>query len=173
MSWGDTVHQSFVLFVLLGAEHKFCSMWGRDLTANSLIYHVLQILISIEQFSFFFIIFYYYFLFLTLFPLFIFSFLLLSSSSFVHSFLSARRATLLTVPTLMSASSEEDIDRRPIRRLRSKSDTPYLEEARICFNLDTCKTIPSPNSLCWFCWIFIYLFILRCTWTGWYLLACQ
>ncbi|KAI6074846.1 Phosphatase and actin regulator 1 isoform X2 [Aix galericulata] len=56
----------------------------------------------------------------------------------------------------MSASSEEDIDRRPIRRLRSKSDTPYLEEARICFNLDTCKTIPSPNSLCWFCWILFY-----------------
>ncbi|XP_015710203.1 phosphatase and actin regulator 1 isoform X5 [Coturnix japonica] len=51
----------------------------------------------------------------------------------------ARRATLLTVPTLMSASSEEDIDRRPIRRLRSKSDTPYLEEARICFNLDTAR----------------------------------
>ncbi|XP_047931485.1 phosphatase and actin regulator 1 isoform X5 [Anser cygnoides] len=51
----------------------------------------------------------------------------------------ARRATLLTVPTLMSASSEEDIDRRPIRRLRSKSDTPYLEEARICFNLDTSR----------------------------------
>ncbi|KAK2530472.1 hypothetical protein Q9966_009056 [Columba livia] len=48
----------------------------------------------------------------------------------------ARRATLLTVPTLMTASSEDDIDRRPIRRLRSKSDTPYLEEARICFNLD-------------------------------------
>ncbi|XP_068787921.1 phosphatase and actin regulator 1 isoform X1 [Struthio camelus] len=51
----------------------------------------------------------------------------------------ARRATLLTVPTLMSPSSEEDIDRRPIRRLRSKSDTPYLEEARICFNLDTAR----------------------------------
>ncbi|KAM6444897.1 phosphatase and actin regulator 1 isoform 1-T1 [Rhynochetos jubatus] len=51
----------------------------------------------------------------------------------------ARRATLLTVPTLMTASSEEDIDRRPIRRLRSKSDTPYLEEARICFNLDNAR----------------------------------
>ncbi|KAJ7406289.1 phosphatase and actin regulator 1-like protein [Willisornis vidua] len=48
----------------------------------------------------------------------------------------ARRATLLTVPTLVTATSEDDIDRRPIRRLRSKSDTPYLEEARICFNLD-------------------------------------
>uniref|UniRef100_A0A8B9CX66 Phosphatase and actin regulator 1 n=1 Tax=Anser brachyrhynchus TaxID=132585 RepID=A0A8B9CX66_9AVES len=66
----------------------------------------------------------------------------------------ARRATLLTVPTLMSASSEEDIDRRPIRRLRSKSDTPYLEEARICFNLDTssarCPLLPtwaSPQGL--------------------------
>uniref|UniRef100_A0A8C9FHG5 PHAR1 regulator n=1 Tax=Pavo cristatus TaxID=9049 RepID=A0A8C9FHG5_PAVCR len=57
----------------------------------------------------------------------------------------ARRATLLTVPTLMSASSEEDIDRRPIRRLRSKSDTPYLEEARICFNLDTGKSTSSPK----------------------------
>uniref|UniRef100_A0A803SZC6 Uncharacterized protein n=1 Tax=Anolis carolinensis TaxID=28377 RepID=A0A803SZC6_ANOCA len=48
----------------------------------------------------------------------------------------ARRATLLTVPTLMAASSEEDIDRRPIRRVRSKSDTPYLAEARISFNLE-------------------------------------
>ncbi|RMC16154.1 hypothetical protein DUI87_08368 [Hirundo rustica rustica] len=37
----------------------------------------------------------------------------------------------------MAASSEEDIDRRPIRRVRSKSDTPYLAEARISFNLDT------------------------------------
>ncbi|XP_054237933.1 phosphatase and actin regulator 1 [Indicator indicator] len=51
----------------------------------------------------------------------------------------ARRATLLTVPTLMTASSDDDIDRRPIRRLRSKSDTPYLEEARICFNLDNAR----------------------------------
>ncbi|XP_009882483.1 PREDICTED: phosphatase and actin regulator 1 isoform X1 [Charadrius vociferus] len=53
----------------------------------------------------------------------------------------ARRATLLTVPTLMTASSEDDIDRRPIRRLRSKSDTPYLEEARICFNLDNAEEV--------------------------------
>ncbi|PKU41996.1 phosphatase and actin regulator 1 isoform x2 [Limosa lapponica baueri] len=37
----------------------------------------------------------------------------------------------------MAASSEEDIDRRPIRRVRSKSDTPYLAEARISFNLET------------------------------------
>uniref|UniRef100_A0A8C5JM56 PHAR1 regulator n=3 Tax=Passeriformes TaxID=9126 RepID=A0A8C5JM56_JUNHY len=58
----------------------------------------------------------------------------------------ARRATLLTVPTLVTATSEDDIDRRPIRRLRSKSDTPYLEEARICFNLDNGKTTPSLNS---------------------------
>uniref|UniRef100_A0A670XW10 Uncharacterized protein n=1 Tax=Pseudonaja textilis TaxID=8673 RepID=A0A670XW10_PSETE len=60
-------------------------------------------------------------------------------STQIHSqgplFLS-RRATLLTVPTLMAASSEEDIDRRPIRRVRSKSDTPYLAEARISFNLE-------------------------------------
>ncbi|XP_052013608.1 phosphatase and actin regulator 1-like [Apodemus sylvaticus] len=47
----------------------------------------------------------------------------------------ARRATLLLPPTLMAASSEDDIDRRPIRRVRSKSDTPYLAEARISFNL--------------------------------------
>ncbi|XP_060019668.1 phosphatase and actin regulator 1-like isoform X1 [Lagenorhynchus albirostris] len=47
----------------------------------------------------------------------------------------ARRATLLLPPTLMAASSEDDIDRRPIRRVRSKSDTPYLAEARISFTL--------------------------------------
>ncbi|KAF4790913.1 hypothetical protein TURU_135794 [Turdus rufiventris] len=40
----------------------------------------------------------------------------------------------------MAASSEEDIDRRPIRRVRSKSDTPYLAEARISFNLGTVCT---------------------------------
>uniref|UniRef100_A0A8C4VFC1 Uncharacterized protein n=1 Tax=Gopherus evgoodei TaxID=1825980 RepID=A0A8C4VFC1_9SAUR len=56
----------------------------------------------------------------------------------------ARRATLLTVPTLMAASSEEEIDRRPIRRVRSKSDTPYLAEARISFNLGRGKSDPSP-----------------------------
>ncbi|KAJ8367417.1 hypothetical protein AAFF_G00317970 [Aldrovandia affinis] len=39
--------------------------------------------------------------------------------------------------TLMAAASEEDTDRRPIRRVRSKSDTPYLAEARISFNLET------------------------------------
>ncbi|KAH0513786.1 Phosphatase and actin regulator 1 [Microtus ochrogaster] len=55
----------------------------------------------------------------------------------------ARRATLLLPPTLMAASSEDDIDRRPIRRVRSKSDTPYLAEARISFNLGA--GIPPPN----------------------------
>lgn len=102
---------------------------------HTLIYYMLQILISIEQFYFSFLLFFFsplpFFV-----PISIFPAILL----FIHSFLSARRATLLTVPTLMSASSEEDIDRRPIRRLRSKSDTPYLEEARICFNLDTGET---------------------------------
>ncbi|XP_060100203.1 phosphatase and actin regulator 1 isoform X4 [Heteronotia binoei] len=53
----------------------------------------------------------------------------------------ARRATLLTVPTLMAASSEEDVDRRPIRRVRSKSDTPYLAEARISFNLEAAEEV--------------------------------
>ncbi|XP_028908844.1 phosphatase and actin regulator 1 isoform X1 [Ornithorhynchus anatinus] len=53
----------------------------------------------------------------------------------------ARRATLLLPPTLMAASSEEDIDRRPIRRVRSKSDTPYLAEARISFNLGAAEEV--------------------------------
>ncbi|XP_036598545.1 phosphatase and actin regulator 1-like [Trichosurus vulpecula] len=53
----------------------------------------------------------------------------------------ARRATLLLPPTLMAASSEDDIDRRPIRRVRSKSDTPYLAEARISFNLGAVNTL--------------------------------
>lgn len=60
---------------------------------------------------------------------------------------SARRATLLTVPTLMAASSEEEIDRRPIRRVRSKSDTPYLAEARISFNLEAGKSPPRAPAL--------------------------
>jgi hypothetical protein len=42
----------------------------------------------------------------------------------------------------MAASSEDDIDRRPIRRVRSKSDTPYLAEARISFNLGAGKDSP-------------------------------
>nr|XP_036867143.1 phosphatase and actin regulator 1 isoform X7 [Manis javanica] len=53
----------------------------------------------------------------------------------------ARRATLLLPPTLMAASSEDDIDRRPIRRVRSKSDTPYLAEARISFNLGAAEEV--------------------------------
>lgn len=108
---------------------------------HTLTYYMLQIQISIEQF---------YFSFLLFFPLPILCLSISISPTillFIHSFLSARRATLLTVPTLMSASSEEDIDRRPIRRLRSKSDTPYLEEARICFNLDTGKSTLSKYPL--------------------------
>uniref|UniRef100_A0A8C6E1H8 Phosphatase and actin regulator n=1 Tax=Moschus moschiferus TaxID=68415 RepID=A0A8C6E1H8_MOSMO len=53
----------------------------------------------------------------------------------------ARRATLLLPPTLMAASSEDDVDRRPIRRVRSKSDTPYLAEARISFNLGAAEEV--------------------------------
>ncbi|XP_008566882.1 PREDICTED: phosphatase and actin regulator 1, partial [Galeopterus variegatus] len=53
----------------------------------------------------------------------------------------ARRATLLLPPTLMATSSEDDIDRRPIRRVRSKSDTPYLAEARISFNLGAAEEV--------------------------------
>uniref|UniRef100_A0A8C4SW22 Uncharacterized protein n=1 Tax=Erpetoichthys calabaricus TaxID=27687 RepID=A0A8C4SW22_ERPCA len=49
----------------------------------------------------------------------------------------ARRPTLIAAHTLMAASLEEETDRRPIRRVRSKSDTPYLAEARISLNLET------------------------------------
>uniref|UniRef100_A0A673ML53 Uncharacterized protein n=1 Tax=Sinocyclocheilus rhinocerous TaxID=307959 RepID=A0A673ML53_9TELE len=31
----------------------------------------------------------------------------------------------------------EDVDRRPIRRARSKSDTPYLTETRLSYTLQT------------------------------------
>ncbi|PNJ71164.1 PHACTR1 isoform 4, partial [Pongo abelii] len=65
----------------------------------------------------------------------------LSPSPSVSFSLSARRATLLLPPTLMAASSEDDIDRRPIRRVRSKSDTPYLAEARISFNLGAAEEV--------------------------------
>lgn len=75
----------------------------------------------------------------------------LSLSLSISFSLSARRATLLLPPTLMAASSEDDIDRRPIRRVRSKSDTPYLAEARISFNLgageDGARLSPRPGSL--------------------------
>ncbi|XP_077126013.1 phosphatase and actin regulator 1 isoform X2 [Ranitomeya variabilis] len=53
----------------------------------------------------------------------------------------ARRATLFTAHPLMAASSEEETDRRPIRRVRSKSDTPYLAEARISLNLQTAEEV--------------------------------
>ncbi|KAF3858201.1 hypothetical protein F7725_011402 [Dissostichus mawsoni] len=38
---------------------------------------------------------------------------------------------------LMATTPDSSTDRRPIRRLRSKSDTPYLVEARLSFNLRT------------------------------------
>ncbi|XP_063307786.1 phosphatase and actin regulator 1 isoform X2 [Pelobates fuscus] len=53
----------------------------------------------------------------------------------------ARRATLFTAHPLMAASSEEETDRRPIRRVRSKSDTPYLAEVRISLNLETAEEV--------------------------------
>lgn len=37
----------------------------------------------------------------------------------------------------MAAAPEEKVDRRPIRRVRSKSDTPYINEARISLHLET------------------------------------
>ncbi|XP_007904564.1 phosphatase and actin regulator 1 isoform X2 [Callorhinchus milii] len=41
----------------------------------------------------------------------------------------------------MAASSGEEADRRPIRRVRSKSDTPYLTEARISLNVETAEEV--------------------------------
>ncbi|XP_018613433.1 phosphatase and actin regulator 1-like isoform X3 [Scleropages formosus] len=37
--------------------------------------------------------------------------------------------------------ADVDVDRRPIRRVRSKSDTPYLAEARISLNLETAEEV--------------------------------
>ncbi|KAK7889861.1 hypothetical protein WMY93_025421 [Mugilogobius chulae] len=41
----------------------------------------------------------------------------------------------------MAAAPEEDVDRRPIRRVRSKSDTPYINEARISLHLETAEEV--------------------------------
>ncbi|KAM6962579.1 phosphatase and actin regulator 1 [Aplochiton taeniatus] len=41
----------------------------------------------------------------------------------------------------MAASQEDEIDRRPIRRIRSKSDTPYINEARISLHLETAEEV--------------------------------
>ncbi|TDH08938.1 hypothetical protein EPR50_G00102850 [Perca flavescens] len=41
----------------------------------------------------------------------------------------------------MAAAPEEEVDRRPIRRVRSKSDTPYINEARISLHLETALTV--------------------------------
>uniref|UniRef100_A0A672YB07 Phosphatase and actin regulator n=1 Tax=Sphaeramia orbicularis TaxID=375764 RepID=A0A672YB07_9TELE len=42
---------------------------------------------------------------------------------------------------LMATTPDNSTDRRPIRRLRSKSDTPYLVEARLSFNLRTAEEV--------------------------------
>uniref|UniRef100_A0A3B4DKC3 Phosphatase and actin regulator n=1 Tax=Pygocentrus nattereri TaxID=42514 RepID=A0A3B4DKC3_PYGNA len=39
----------------------------------------------------------------------------------------------------MAAAPEDDVDRRPIRRARSKSDTPYLTETRLSYSLQTAE----------------------------------
>uniref|UniRef100_A0A665WUS3 Uncharacterized protein n=1 Tax=Echeneis naucrates TaxID=173247 RepID=A0A665WUS3_ECHNA len=41
----------------------------------------------------------------------------------------------------MAAAPEEEVDRRPIRRVRSKSDTPYINEARISLHLETGRMV--------------------------------
>ncbi|XP_051952466.1 phosphatase and actin regulator 1-like isoform X3 [Xyrauchen texanus] len=38
---------------------------------------------------------------------------------------------------MAAAPGEEDVDRRPIRRARSKSDTPYITETRLSYTLQT------------------------------------
>uniref|UniRef100_A0A3Q3SBG7 Phosphatase and actin regulator n=1 Tax=Mastacembelus armatus TaxID=205130 RepID=A0A3Q3SBG7_9TELE len=41
----------------------------------------------------------------------------------------------------MATTPDSSTDRRPIRRLRSKSDTPYLVESRLSFNLRTAEEV--------------------------------
>uniref|UniRef100_A0A667YUS8 Phosphatase and actin regulator n=1 Tax=Myripristis murdjan TaxID=586833 RepID=A0A667YUS8_9TELE len=41
----------------------------------------------------------------------------------------------------MAAAPEDEVDRRPIRRVRSKSDTPYINEARISLHLETAEEV--------------------------------
>uniref|UniRef100_A0A6Q2WZ23 Phosphatase and actin regulator n=1 Tax=Esox lucius TaxID=8010 RepID=A0A6Q2WZ23_ESOLU len=41
----------------------------------------------------------------------------------------------------MAASPEDEIDRRTIRRVRSKSDTPYITEARLSLHLETVEEV--------------------------------
>uniref|UniRef100_A0A8C7SW83 Phosphatase and actin regulator n=1 Tax=Oncorhynchus mykiss TaxID=8022 RepID=A0A8C7SW83_ONCMY len=41
----------------------------------------------------------------------------------------------------MAASTENEIDRRPIRRVRSKSDTPYITESRLSLHLETVEEV--------------------------------
>uniref|UniRef100_A0A7N8YKW4 Phosphatase and actin regulator n=1 Tax=Mastacembelus armatus TaxID=205130 RepID=A0A7N8YKW4_9TELE len=52
----------------------------------------------------------------------------------------AHRWTLPGWPN-MAAAPEEEVDRRPIRRVRSKSDTPYINEARISLHLETAEEV--------------------------------
>ncbi|XP_008336705.1 phosphatase and actin regulator 1 isoform X2 [Cynoglossus semilaevis] len=42
---------------------------------------------------------------------------------------------------MAAAPEEEELDRRPIRRVRSKSDTPYITEARISLHLETAEEV--------------------------------
>lgn len=49
----------------------------------------------------------------------------------------AGRQWMLPAWPNMAAAPEEEVDRRPIRRVRSKSDTPYINEARISLHLET------------------------------------
>uniref|UniRef100_A0A3B4ZHR3 Phosphatase and actin regulator n=1 Tax=Stegastes partitus TaxID=144197 RepID=A0A3B4ZHR3_9TELE len=52
-----------------------------------------------------------------------------------------QQSSLDTGFKLMATTPASSTDRRPIRRLRSKSDTPYLVEARLSFNLRTAEEV--------------------------------
>lgn len=66
---------------------------------------------------------------------------------------------------LMATVPDSSTDRRPIRRLRSKSDTPYLVEARLSFNLRTGRRISIPNPPKSISWMFL---LDVCWWVGWW-----
>ncbi|TKS75074.1 Phosphatase and actin regulator 1 [Collichthys lucidus] len=63
----------------------------------------------------------------------------------------------------MAAAPEEEVDRRPIRRVRSKSDTPYINEARISLHLETVPTHQHDFGLS-LCKLLTVPMVLSCTW---------
>ncbi|KAF3835509.1 hypothetical protein F7725_028067 [Dissostichus mawsoni] len=64
----------------------------------------------------------------------------------------------------MAAAPEEEVDRRPIRRVRSKSDTPYINEARISLHLETVPTQQQHDFGLSLCSSDRVPMVLSCTW---------